>query len=223
MSFVSIRCPNCAASESIKIDENQYQCRCCDNTFHYANPDTPKRTVQEVQSYHCPICGRGVTAGTSNKCTICGTSDLCSNCTLETSEKKLICKNCLVSQDYCLTCGKDTTFRCHSCVKLHEKDPSHVITRFCSEHIVENVVVYSKAKYFGWSCSHCGGLICINCLNRAGWKNNCKNCGNKVKEFMLTKDKDLKNENKSFTEWFTELSELAKSAENKLQRNKSNP
>lgn len=216
MSFISIRCPNCAAAESLPIGENKYRCRYCDNTFNYVDTNASKVTknitVQEVQSHHCPICGRGVTAGISNCCMKCGTNDLCSNCTFETPEKKLMCRSCFsATLDNCLICGNYSTFKCHSCIKLHEKDPSHVITRYCSEHLVKKILCLF-GKYYGWACSHCGGLVCGNCVIVGTYNNKCRNCGNNLKNPTLIKDKDLKKANKSFAEWFTELSGLAESA-----------
>lgn len=191
MSFVSIRCPNCAATESIKIDVDQYQCQYCDNTFNYLDPNAPKVTrnvtVQEIQTHHCPLCGRGVTAGTSNQCTRCGTSELCSDCVFRTAGRKLECKNCITSSSYdCLVCGNYSILRCVSCVKLHEEDQSHVITRYCSEHLSNYFEKYYTRYLTLYACSYCGGLLCKYCHDPTGWstggKKKCKNCGKKSVE-----------------------------------------
>jgi hypothetical protein len=188
MSFVSIRCPNCAATESIPVGENKYQCRYCDNTFNYVDPNAPKITknvtIQEIQRYNCPICGRGVTAGTSHLCMSCGKNDFCDNCSFETSEKRLICKNCLTTTSYdCQKCGIYSAFRCISCIKLHDKDESHTITRYCSEHFVDrfvmrqNVIGDHMNSYF--ICANCRGLVCNNC-RKGRFFPKCKYCGNKL-------------------------------------------
>ena len=191
MSFVSIRCPYCAATETIPVGENQYKCRNCDHIFNYVNPDAPKMskniTVQEVQSHQCAICGRGVTAGTSNRCMKCGTNDLCSNCVSETQERKLNCKNCIAASLHdCLECGNYSILRCVSCMKLHQKDQSHVVTRYCSEHLSDYFEKYHTRYLTLYACSYCDGLLCKYCHDSTGWqsggKKKCKNCGKKSVE-----------------------------------------
>lgn len=162
MSFTSIRCPNCAGTESVPIGESKYQCRYCDNTFDYVAPNAPKVTkhitVQEIQSHNCPNCGRGITAGTSNRCMECGISDFCSNCIIITPEQKFVCKNCLLAASRnCSKCGKYAVYRCPSCLRLHEKDPSHVIVRTCAdpEHFIDHFVKMSFGSYMVRYCSDC--------------------------------------------------------------------
>lgn len=184
MSFVSIRCPNCAAAESILVGENQYRCRYCDNTFNYLDPNAPKITknitIQEVQTHHCPLCGRGVTAGTSNLCMKCGASELCSNCVFDRPWlNDLVCRRCLgESSDDCLVCRKPSLYKCSSCTKLHEKDPSHVVTRHCMDHLSD----FFKPSH-DWialyDCRTCGPNICRDCAVGTIRKK-CKNCGNKL-------------------------------------------
>jgi hypothetical protein len=187
----------------MKIDENQYQCRYCDNTFNYVDPNTPKvtRNVTVTESNHCPICGRGVTAGTSNKCTVCGISDFCSNCVFETSENKISCKNCISTISYdCLVCHNNySIYRCPSCVKLYEKNSIPFIYRLCSEHLG----IYGNTKVTHFSgCPNCG-FTCPDCQVKEGWFNSkCKFCGNKIKVMPFSDQVQFKNQNQSYVDWF---------------------
>lgn len=209
MSLTSIRCPNCAGSESLIVGENQYQCKFCDNTFHFDNPNTPKITknITVQESNHCPICGKGVTFGTNNRCTVCGTSNLCNNCTDETPEKKTICKNCLKSKELnCLVCGKHAKTFCPYCTILHEKDPSHVITRSCSVHSTHYFIFVSMdhTAYLYYHCAKCNLTPCETCRGKRGmWGDsyNCQQCGKKFKTIKLISEKELKQQNTDLTEW----------------------
>jgi hypothetical protein len=207
MSFVSIRCPNCAGVESISVGANMYQCRYCDNTFNYIDPNAPKVTknitIQEVQTRNCPICGRGVTAGTSHLCMSCGKNDFCDNCSFENLEKKLICKNCLTTESYdCQKCGVYSAFRCISCVKLHENNSFHTIARCCSEHLIDHFVVRKNALGDHLNtykiCFNCGGLVCKDC-GKGNFRPKCKYCNNKL-DWIQPLDSELKKKRMSLAE-----------------------
>lgn len=211
MSFTSIRCPNCAGSESLIVGENQYQCKFCDNVFHHDNPDTPKITknITVQESNHCPICGRGVTLGTSNRCTMCKVSDFCSNCVDETMEKKLICRNCLPAslKASCMECGKYSLYTCYSCVKLHEKNNSHIITAICAEHFTPLPEKKHAIKASIDICPDCG-VTCNNCtIKESKWnrKKICKNCHNDLVSSNVFDPLVLKNQNQNFITWINQI------------------
>jgi predicted RNA-binding Zn-ribbon protein involved in translation (DUF1610 family) len=207
MSFVSIRCPNCAAADTIPVGENKYQCRYCDNTFHYVDPDAPKITknISVQESHNCPNCGRGITVGTGNRCTKCGTNDFCSNCVFETTEKKLVCKNCIAASSWgCYKCGNYSIYRCHSCVKLNEKDPSLVITAVCAEHLA---FFEGMGKCPFDVCPNCG-FICTYCMINVSDQRNimkCKNCGDKLKKIRVADPGFLKNQDQRFANWHNSI------------------
>jgi hypothetical protein len=154
------------------------------------DPNAPKvtRNVTVTESNHCPICGRGVTAGTSNRCTECGTSELCGSCcVLKWWDKALCCRKCLATNNFdCLICGNISLKQCDICIKLHEKDPSHVIQRYCLNHFVDNFYKKGSMGHISiWHCTNCGNFICEGCAVGGIWKK-CKNCNSRLKRENTT-------------------------------------
>lgn len=214
MSTVAIKCPNCGATVTTMIEENQYQCKYCDNIFNYVDPNVTKISrdaVGQQMMYNCSICGRAMQSRFGDKCMKCKKNGFCHNCIFEL-DNVFQCKTCIAADSRnCPICGKPISGFCVSCMESSRsgKIDKSQVSRTCADHLAENsfhyITQFNYEKKPGgydvesyYYCKTCGGggTVCFSCViikkKIRGNKYICKSCGNKLELRVPRTERDNK-------------------------------